>query len=199
MDMTTLTQYADRLLSSRLPRFQALPEIDLYMDQLISLLERYLAPFSLEEPVGKPIISPAMVNNYVKLKLLPPPEKKKYSREHIAQLMIIFLLKQTLPLPVLDALIQTQLKECSVSKLYDRFCDQQEAHLVSVSKLLPSASAEAPVTEEIGELALNLAMLSNAARLFAETGAFLAGKTEEPPASEKEAKKEHKKENSKHS
>ena len=56
-----------------LPSWDALPEIELYMDQVVSIVERALAP--LPDGEGK-AVTPAMVNNYVKQKALPPPERQ---------------------------------------------------------------------------------------------------------------------------
>ena len=88
MDNSTLRQKAleglDGLEAPQLPSWESLPQLDLYMDQVMVLMERYLALFS----DGKDkLITPSMINNYVKLGLIPPPVKKKYSREHLARLM----------------------------------------------------------------------------------------------------------------
>ena len=67
-----LYQWGEDMLTFHLPRWHELPSIDLYMDQLISLIERYLAPLSIPD---EKIITPAMVNNYVKMKLIPHRRK----------------------------------------------------------------------------------------------------------------------------
>jgi len=73
--------------SIRLPRWEDLPDIDLYMDQVIRLSDKHLSPLGV-----KPITA-AMINNYVKLKLLPSPVGKKYSRLHVAFIFSIAILK----------------------------------------------------------------------------------------------------------
>ena len=70
----------------KLPRWDELPDLDLYMDQVLSLIHRYLGPE--ESPDGKGLTS-SMVNHYVKMHIMPPPEKKKYNRIHLAYLIAI--------------------------------------------------------------------------------------------------------------
>ena len=66
-----------------LPRWNELPTIDLYIDQLVSLLEQYLAGYikSDNEKEDK-IITKTMINNYVKHSVIKPPINKKYNKEH---------------------------------------------------------------------------------------------------------------------
>lgn len=73
--------------SIKLPRWEELPSIDLYKEQVLELLEVYLQPLGI-----RPITS-SMINNYTKLNLIPAPIKKKYSRKHLAHIFIIALLK----------------------------------------------------------------------------------------------------------
>lgn len=58
------------------PRYEELPHIALYKDQVVSVLNEAVGPFY---PQGETPVTATMVNNYVKMKLLAPPEKKKYS------------------------------------------------------------------------------------------------------------------------
>ena len=88
-----LKRFAQNLLSYHLPRWEELPDFDIYMDQIIALIERYL---NILDDGKERIITNSMINNYVKLKLIPKPNKKKYNKEHIAYLIAITLLKQIL-------------------------------------------------------------------------------------------------------
>ncbi len=74
-----------------LPEWEMIPDIGLYMDQVITLMERTFSPAL---PKGE--ITKSMVNNYVKVELIPRPVGKKYDREHLALLMMIGVLKQAL-------------------------------------------------------------------------------------------------------
>lgn len=70
-----------------------------------------------------------MVNNYVKMKLLAPPEKKKYSTGQIAYLYVIFLLKQVLSIGEIAALLRMQQRKYEAPYAYGRFCEELEAAL----------------------------------------------------------------------
>ena len=103
----------------RLPRWQELPDLDLYMDQVLSLIGRYLGAYPSFQDKG---LTAAMVNNYVKQGVLPPPTKKKYSRSHIARLIILCLLKPSLPIPVIRLLMDSELETAPEEATYDHFC-----------------------------------------------------------------------------
>ena len=63
----------------RLPEWDELPQIELYLDQVIALVTRYIG-FLVYDPAEDKLLTPSMVNNYVKLHLIPPPVRKKYGR-----------------------------------------------------------------------------------------------------------------------
>ena len=89
-----LILWSDTLQDFHLPRWEELPNFDLYLDQVITLIEGYLQHLFDEE--NDTILTSAMINNYVKLKLIPKAEKKRYNRVHIAYLIAITILKQVL-------------------------------------------------------------------------------------------------------
>ena len=67
---------------------EEIPNIDLYMDQVTTFMEEHLAA-SKRHPEDK-ILTKTMINNYAKNRLLPPPTKKKYSKEHLLILTFIY-------------------------------------------------------------------------------------------------------------
>lgn len=69
-----------------------IPNMELYMDQVTTLMENGLAKASRQSEEDK-ILTKTMINNYVKNDLLPPPNKKKYSKEHILMLIFIYYYK----------------------------------------------------------------------------------------------------------
>lgn len=85
------------------PTWSDFPDIELYMDQVISVLERYLVPFFPEE---EKCITSTMINNYVKQRLLPAPENKRYGKKHIASLFMICILKRFMQLSEINALLE---------------------------------------------------------------------------------------------
>ena len=85
--------FCHQVMDYRLPRWKELPEFDIYMDQLITLVRKYLSVLFEEEDA---VITSSMINNYVKAGLIPKPEKKRYNAQHIASLIVITLMKQML-------------------------------------------------------------------------------------------------------
>lgn len=99
----------------RLPRWNELPDIELYMDQVIALMGKYMN----SAPEEDKLLTPSMVNNYVKMGLMPAPVKKKYSRSHLAHLIIICVMKRVMPMTGINSFIQAGLAELSEEQLLD--------------------------------------------------------------------------------
>ena len=100
-----------------LPMWEEFPDFQVYMDQLVSLGNRYLKDLSDSE------LTPSMINSYVKKGLMQRPEKKKYDASHIAELLVISLLKTIYPLEVVKNCINEILKEQSVEQAYNSFAN----------------------------------------------------------------------------
>jgi DNA-binding transcriptional MerR regulator len=129
-----ISEWCTHMLEYRIPRWNELPEIELYMDQVIALMEKYLGVFYDDE---NKTITPSMINNYVKLGLIPAPVKKKYSKIHLAYILIICILKQVIPINAITRMIDHQMSKHTIEEAYDRFCEEQEkAFLSSVKKAM---------------------------------------------------------------
>lgn len=116
----------------KLPRYNELPDFELYMDQVINVMEKYLSLF-VPLSDGK-LITPSIINNYVKLKIIPAPKAKKYSKEHLAYLIVICILKQTLSIKLISDMINIGLISNELPDLYNNFCDNFEGMLLRISK-----------------------------------------------------------------
>lgn len=81
-----------------------IPNIDLYMDQVTSFMDEHMQ-HSKRRSEDK-ILTKTMINNYAKNKLLPPPVKKRYSREHMLLLIFIYYFKGILSLSDIQALMK---------------------------------------------------------------------------------------------
>lgn len=80
-----------------------IPDIDLYMDQVTTLLN---SKFEGTKRNGDDkLLTKTMINNYAKFRLLPPPEKKKYSKDHIITLIMIYFFKNVLSISDTGTLI----------------------------------------------------------------------------------------------
>jgi len=117
----------EELLLYRCPRWNDWPDLGLYMDQVVSLIEKQVAGFYPED-ASKPVTS-TMINNYVKQKIVSPSQKKKYERSHLAQLYILFLLKPALSLPDICGVLGDLMADRPIEEFYDGFCDLVEASL----------------------------------------------------------------------
>ena len=85
-------------------RPEDIPNIDLYMDQVTTFMEEHLK--KTRRHPGDKILTKTMINNYAKNDLLPPPTKKKYSREHLLVLIFIFYFKNLLSITDIQALLK---------------------------------------------------------------------------------------------
>lgn len=164
-----LYHYAKGLETFQLPRWESLPEIDLYMDQVIALMEKYLSVFGTS---GKDkLITPAMINNYVKLGIIPPPVKKKYSRSHLAHLITVCLLKPVLPIPAIKELLAYQTQNRDISNVFDLFCSRQEDALREMAHQVERTAdslEESDVTAELSRMSLNFSAFANAYKVLGE-------------------------------
>ena len=94
------------------------------MDQVLSLISRYFRDFP---GFGEKGLTSSMVNNYVKLGIIPAPEKKRYNRVHLAYLVIICILKTVMPITMIRNMISSMvIDKASYEILYNRFCEHFE-------------------------------------------------------------------------
>ena len=115
----------------RLPRYADLPDFRLYIDQLIALVEKTLAPLMGAD--GEKWITATMVGNYARQGVIPRPEGKRYGREHAAYLIFVCLSKQVIAIGDIQQLIALQRRtEFNVAVAYDYFCTELESILAHV-------------------------------------------------------------------
>jgi len=117
----------EEIQNYRCPRWNEWPNLDLYMDQVINLLEENVSIF-YDDDQAKPVTS-TMINNYVKQKIVMPSKKKKYQRDHLAYLYVVFLLKSVLNLTDICDGIAFLGKLHSTEEAYNIFCDEIESAL----------------------------------------------------------------------
>lgn len=131
----------------RMPRFRELPRMALYRDQVITYIEQVFEP--LGSGKGEAWITPAMVNNYVKCGLVPAPQKKLYSRPHIARLLLVCMFKQLLPISAIQRLFTIQKMTYPDDVAYDYVATELEHALASaLSTGEPSEDSASVITRE---------------------------------------------------
>ena len=155
----------DEMLAYRCPRYDQLPAITLYNDQVTDALNYYLSPLW---PGKDHLITAAMINNYVKQRVIAPPVKKRYDREQLARLYCICLLKHVFTISEIRSLMEIQSRTYPFPVAYDYFCLELEKALQAAfsSRDFSVASSASKVTPE-SELVRSSA-LSIAHRLFTE-------------------------------
>ena len=129
-----------------LPRYRELTDVGLYLEQVVRLLNSYLAP------LGEGELTASMVSNYVKQKLLPRPEKKLYYAPHLARLIFIGTAKTAAALDDVRLLLEL-LEGDDLPRAYDAFCDSFEGAVFRAFALPAAPAAEnAPAGAEEGLL-----------------------------------------------
>lgn len=125
-----IKQFSEDILDFHIPRWEELPDIELYMDQTITFIERAFSCFSTS--ATEKIITPSMINNYVKLNLIPKPIRKKYNKVHLAYLIAITILKHVFTIQEVKDGIQFQAKINGEKRAYNNFCEEQEKALKDI-------------------------------------------------------------------
>ena len=116
-----MDEFYEQMRLFHCPRWEELPDIPLYMDQVLVMLEKRIALFEL--PLEGKTITSTMINNYVKQKLIPAPVQKKYEREQLARLYIICILKRCFSIGEIQVMMEYILQYRSMQQVYDIFCD----------------------------------------------------------------------------
>lgn len=179
-----LRRWEKYLNNYRLPEWENIPDIGLYMEQVIALLKKYLdyLPPELKE---EQFITAATINNYVRKKVMPEPDKKKYYRTHIAYLIIICSLKQSLSIPTLQTMIPVNLSEDELQSFYTAYAHRHSlASKYFVNQVRDAAagildydSISEMATDSTEDLITAAAVVCGFSRLLAEKLLLLDRKT----------------------
>ena len=117
----------------------AIPNIDLYMDQVTTFMDSNLARSKRYD--SDKILTKTMINNYAKNDLLPPPFKKKYSKEHLLVLIFIYYLKNILSINDIQTLLSpltekyfTAADGLSLEDIYETVFELEEKQVKSLAK-----------------------------------------------------------------
>lgn len=178
-----LRRWETYLNNYRLPAWEQIPDLGLYMEQIIVLLRQYL-DYLPPELKDEEFITSAAINNYVRTKIMPEPVKKRYYRVHIAYLLVICTLKQGLSIALIQKLLPVGLSEDEVREFYTRYAAR---HALSAAFFVEQVRGVAgPIldhddatpfsTAHTEELIVSSAMIGGFSRLLAEKLMLLSGK-----------------------
>ena len=122
---------AAQVRSSNIIEVEDIPNIDLYMDQVTTFMDKCLAQYKRYD--DDKVLTKTMINNYTKAKIFPAPVKKKYSRTHLMLLIMIYHLKSVLSIKDIGILFQSALKETNKVK-QERMIESIYRGFVSLQK-----------------------------------------------------------------
>ena len=140
---------ADRMLESILEslsnmeyiKSKEIPNIDLYMDQVLTFMNGHLENAKRYE--DDKIMTKTMINNYAKNHLLPPPDKKKYTKEHMMVLMFIYYFKNILSIGDIQSILTPLTdryfdkgKDLNLTKIYEEVFSLEKSQIEQIKEVI---------------------------------------------------------------
>ncbi len=179
-----LKRWDHYLTKYQLPSWDLIPDIGLYMEQVIDFLKQILDYIPVINE-GEEFITPAAINNYVRRGLMPKPINKRYYRVHLAYLIIICTLKESLSSSSIATIIPADLSEEDIKSIYKQYVKRHELTIDFFLKGIRSLSAGImgrEVEEDISsgdthDLIISVAIMSGYSRVLAEKLLLLNNKT----------------------
>ena len=161
-----LNSILDSLTNIDYIRAEEIPNINLYMDQVTTFMDEQLA--STKRYEDDKILTKTMINNYAKNHLLPPPVKKKYSREHVLILIFIYYFKNILSIKDIETVLKPLTEKyfsgessMDLTSIYREICEIEQDRVEPLKETVKtayeksmSAFSDLPDGEERDELKL---------------------------------------------
>ena len=158
-----------------------LPDFSLYMDQVLSYMDRQVIRFD-----GDDGLTAAMVNNYTKSGLAPRAEGKKYGREHLAYFTAICVLKRVMSTRDMDLLIREELQDRPVREGYGAFCQSLDKALnITAGELAARLGDQELDDAALADAAIHFSLLSYAAGVAGSRCVALLRERKGPPQGQK--------------
>lgn len=134
-----------------------IPNIDLYMDQVTTFMDAQLS--STKRYDEDKILTKTMINNYAKNNLLPPPVKKKYTKEHVLVLIFIYYFKNILSIKDIEALLRPITDnafsadgDLDMTALYEEICAMEKAQIEPLQEEIQKAYEKAETSFENADM-----------------------------------------------
>ena len=150
--MQEILELKHSLENERPVSWRDFPDIDIYMDQVLTYMER--------QHINDQLTS-AMVNNYIKSGVLPRASGKKYGKEHLAYLTAICMLKQVISVSDTDILLKAELQKSDIEDFYANYCGLLDLSLHDAAASVP----EEMDLQQLSSAALKLAVASYAQKI----------------------------------
>lgn len=182
--MNDLTDLQARLRDQRPVDWDQLPDFSLYMDQVLSYMDRQVIRFD-----GDDGLTAAMVNNYTKSGLAPRAEGKKYGRAHLAYFTAICVLKRVMSTRDMDLLIREELQDRPVQDGYAAFRQSLDKALnITADELAARTGGRELDDAALADAAIHFALLSYAAGVAGSRCVALLRERKEPVSKGKKEK-----------
>lgn len=144
-EQKNITEQIAKILNSHyIVPIESIPNIDLYMDQVTTFIENALA--DCKRSKMDKILTKTMINNYAKAKILPPPIKKKYTKNHIMLLIMIYHLKSILSIADISRLLKPVTEELTknaqspiLERIYSDFVKLQQQNEKNMNMILDNS------------------------------------------------------------
>ncbi len=149
-------------VSFRCPRYDQIPDMELYLDQVLSYLNSTLSPVAGEKCTG------AMISNYVKNRTMPSPVRKKYTRDHMAYLIVTTLLKQVFTLQQIARFFEIQRETYPLPVAYDYFCTEYENAVRAAFEFTGEAMPRVETKKTEQTILVRAVVLAAVNRVYAE-------------------------------
>lgn len=156
--MESIDILKEKLKQSRPEVWESIPDIDLYMDQVIGYMSRQHVGLAWDD---EETLTSAMINNYIKSRLLPRAKGKKYNKEHIGYLTAICLLKQVLSVSETGTLLHNQMEHRDIEDFYKNYKETLDTEFTAIAEKIDAEASEG----QLAQLALQLAISSYAQKL----------------------------------
>lgn len=182
--MEELKLLQEKLAQERPMAWEELPDIALYMDQVISYMPRQMLRFDEDDQ-----ITSAMVNNYIKDGVVPRADGKRYGRAHIGFLTAVCMMKRVLSVREIGTLFRAVPEGSDPQQLYGYFTSELDTALNKTAQSMETAEDISPA-----RLALALALRSYADQLACRQILATLCQDDEPQEQKKEKKEKKKKE-----
>ena len=172
--------------------FEQLPDLELYMDQVVTFLEKQLYIFQTSTMDRQ--ITPSMINNYVKGEVLPAPENKKYSKEHLALIEEICTLKQVLSIAEVKQSLDKSYADENKTDTFNHFneLNSEKTSLVVSEAFKMLNKVEENDYQELNKIALEFSVTANCYINIAKRILYLSRAYERLDEQEKHKKHENK-------
>ncbi|WP_097025872.1 DUF1836 domain-containing protein [Clostridium peptidivorans] len=179
-DINKLSSLIEEVSSYEDIELSDIPNLDLYMDQVITLFDSKLSHLRRNEE--DKILTKTMINNYTKAKILMPSTKKKYSKDHIVLLILIYYLKQSLSIGDVSLLFKDMIKNIEsssdesleIEKIYESFLHIKKADAVNLQEdlnkkmnlVLENTKDLSPKNLEFAQMLITVLTLINGANTY---------------------------------